>query len=897
MNSKEIRDSFVNFFESKGHLHLPGSSLIPKDPTLLFTAAGMVPLKSYFLGEEVPLRTRITTVQKCLRTNDIENVGYTARHHTFFEMLGNFSIGDYFKEDAISWAVEYVTKSLGLPFENLWVTIYKEDRKTQEIWKKLGVPDYKIIPLGEEDNFWTMGPVGPCGPCSEIYFDRGIRKPGEENELPGSSGERFLEFWNLVFTQFDRQPNGVLKPLARKNIDTGMGLERITSILENTPTDFETDLFFPLINKIEDMSKKHYGEDPLKDRAFKAIADHIRAMSFLISDGLLPGNEKQAYVLRRFIRRGALFGRTLGFKEPFLYEITPSLVDLMGDIYPELTTNAGKIAATIKAEEQRFSSVLTSGFSFFEDKINELKINEPRTSKPFEKSIKEFPSDAVFYLYDTLGFPVELSEVLIKEYGLHFNRAQFDALMEEQREKARLAFTGADLYTERVNLLVVKKETGETEFVGYSSLTAESVVKAILKGEATLGDAQKGDKVSIVLDVTPFYAEKGGQVGDTGVIENDDFVFIVEDTKSPVEGLIIHYGYVDKGTVTVGDRVIARVNSKRRHAIMRAHTSTHILQAGLRQVFGVRISQQGSQVSPDEFRFDFNFSETFPRNKIPGIESFINDIVFQGIPVVTGVMKLDEAKANGALAFFEEKYGDIVRVVQINDVSKELCGGTHVSNTNEIGIIVLRGVRAVASGVKRIEGFSGQKAFYFLQERRQLLKNASEVLGTQEDSIIDKVKETVQNLKESKSALEQTRLKLFEINISNLQPAILIGNINKSSAFRESLSQGTNLLESAFQASIPVYAEEFEDALPDELRKAYDIARKKLVSGVVIFVSKTSNGEFIIIGRLSDNAPSASDIFKKISSVLNLKGGGSERLAQGSSNEKYSIEEILRTLR
>lgn len=897
MNSKEIRDSFVNFFESKGHLHLPGSSLIPKDPTLLFTAAGMVPLKSYFLGEEVPPRTRIITVQKCLRTNDIENVGYTARHHTFFEMLGNFSIGDYFKEDAISWAVEYMTKSLGLPFENLWVTIYKEDRKTQEIWKKLSVPDYKIIPLGEEDNFWTMGPVGPCGPCSEIYFDRGIRKPGEENELPGSSGERFLEFWNLVFTQFDRQPNGVLKPLARKNIDTGMGLERITSILENTPTDFETDLFFPLINKIEDMSKKHYGEDPLKDRAFRAIADHIRAMSFLISDGLLPGNEKQAYVLRRFIRRGALFGRTLGFKEPFLYEITPSLVDLMGDIYPELTTNAGKIATTIKAEEQRFSSVLESGFSFFEDKINELKINEPRTSKPFEKSIKEFPSDAVFYLYDTLGFPVELSEVLIKEYGLHFNRAQFDALMEEQREKARLAFTGADLYTERVNLLAVKKETGETEFVGYSSLTAESAVKAILKGEATLGDAQKGDKVSIVLDVTPFYAEKGGQVGDTGVIENDDFVFIVEDTKSPVEGLIIHYGYVDKGTVTVGDRVIARVNSKRRHAIMRAHTSTHILQAGLRQVFGVRISQQGSQVSPDEFRFDFNFSETFPRNKIPGIESFINDIVFQGIPVVTGVMKLDEAKANGALAFFEEKYGDIVRVVQINDVSKELCGGTHVSNTNEIGIVVLRGVRAVASGVKRIEGFSGQKAFHFLQERWQLLKNASEVLGTQEDSIIDKAKETVQSLKKSKSALEQTRLKLFEINISNLQPAILIGNINKGSAFRESLSHGTNLLESASQASIPVYAEEFEDALPDELRKAYDIARKKLVSGVVIFVSKTSNGEFIIIGRLSDNAPSASDIFKKISSVLNLKGGGSERLAQGSSNEKYSIEEILRTLR
>ena len=892
MDSKEIRNSFVNFFESKGHLHMPGSSLIPKDPTLLFTSAGMVPLKSYFLGEETPPSARITTVQKCLRTNDIENVGYTARHHTFFEMLGNFSIGDYFKEDAIAWAVEFVTKILGLPFERLWVTIYKQDVETKDIWKKFGMPDYKVIPLGEEDNFWTMGPVGPCGPCSEIYFDRGVRNPGEEKELPGSSGERFLEFWNLVFTQFDRQPDGTLKPLARKNIDTGMGLERTTSILENTLTDFETELFLPLINKIENMSNKNYGEDSVKDRAFRAIADHIRAVSFLISEGLLPGNEKRAYVLRRLIRRSALFGRALGFKEPFLYEMIPSFVGLMGGIYPELATNEEKISTTVKTEEQRFSSVLEDGFSYFENKVNELKAKESS-----EKSIKEFPSRDVFYLYDTLGFPVELSEVLIKEYGLYFNKSQFNELMEEQRNKARFAFAGANLYTERVNLLGVKKEIGETEFIGYSSLTAESTVKAILKGEKALSSAQKGDKISIVLDVTPFYAEKGGQIGDSGVIENEDFVFIVEDTKSPVEGLIIHYGYVDKGTAEAEDRVIARVNSKRRHAIMRAHTSTHILQAGLRRVFGEGISQQGSQVSPDEFRFDFNFAEAFPREKILEIESFVNDVIFQGIPVETQIMRLDEAKANGALAFFEEKYGDTVRVVKIDDISKELCGGTHVSNTNDIGVVVLSGVRAVSSGIKRIEGFSGLKAFQFLQEKRQLLKDVSDILGTQEESIIDKSKELVQGLKEYKGSLERTRLKLFEMAISNLKPIIFINKELQIIPVPESFSPDVKSSESFSQEGVPVYAEEFEGAFPDELRKAFDIAKKKLNSGVIIFVSKTVNVESVLIGRLSEDAPPAINLFKKISLLLNIKGGGSERLAQGSTNERYSIEEILRALR
>lgn len=861
MNSKEIRESFVKFFESNGHLHLPGSSLIPKDPTLLFTAAGMVPLKSYFLGEETPPSKRLVTVQKCLRTNDIDNVGYTSRHHTFFEMLGNFSIGDYFKEEAIAWSIEYITKNLGLPFDKLWVTIFREDTETREIWKSFGVLESKIILLGEEDNFWTMGPVGPCGPCSEIYFDRGVRRPGEDKELPGSEGERFLEFWNLVFTQFDRQPDGSLKTLKKKNIDTGMGLERITSILEDVPTDFETDLFVPVIKKIEEISHKKYGVNPVNDRAFKAISDHIRAVAFMISDGLLPGNEKRGYVLRRLIRRSALFGRTIGLKKPFLYDLIPDFAHLMGDAYPELEESEEKIKLTLRSEEQKFTSVLEGGFLFFEDKIAQLK----------DSGKKEFPGDSVFYLYDTLGFPVELSEALIKEYGLSFNRAQFDALMEEQREKARHAFTGADSYTERVSLLGVKNGTGETEFKGYSTLKGEAVVKAIIKGEDTVLSAQKGEKISLILDTTPFYGEKGGQVGDTGVIENDDFVFIVEDTKIPVEGLIVHSGYMDRGIVNSGDSVIATVDRKRRLAIMRAHTSTHILQAALRRIFDESIAQQGSQVYPDEFRFDFNFSETFPRDKIPQIEAFINNVVLSGIPISTKVMNIDEAKAGGALAFFEEKYGDTVRVVWIDDVSKELCGGTHVSNTNEIGLVVLTGVGAVASGVKRFEGLSGQKAFEFLNNKRDLLENVSEILGTQVENIEEKANELVESLRESKRELARTSIKLFEITISGLKPSASVRNS-------------------------PLYIAEFENVSLDELRKAYDLARKQFNSGIVIFVSKVESGEFVIIARLSEDAPSAVEIFRKISRSLNLKGGGSERIAQGSSPEKHSAKDFLRLL-
>ncbi len=862
MDSKEIRESFLRFFEEKGHLRLPSASLIPGDPTLLFTSAGMVPLKSYFLQEETPPSNRITTVQKCLRTNDIENVGYTSRHHTFFEMLGNFSIGDYFKEEAIAWALEYVVKVLQLPYDRLWVTIYKDDAQARDIWKKYGIPENKIIPLGEEDNFWTMGSVGPCGPCSEIYFDRGILKEGEENELPGSSGERFLEFWNLVFTQFDRKPDGSLIPLPKKNIDTGMGLERITSIIEEVPTDFDTDLFLPIIKSLESITKRQYREDVTTERAFRAIADHIRAVVFLIGEGIVPGNERRSYVLRRLIRRSALFGRILGVNEPFLYNTVHTVVELLGEIYPEITRGEENIVKVLKLEEERFNSTLESGFSLFRERLNNIK----RDGKI------EFPAEDVFYMYDTLGFPVELSEMLIKDNGLTFNKEKFQELMEMQRKQARFSFKGFESYTERVNLLNIKNITGESVFKGYNSLKTESIVKGILKEDAIVDSISEGESCSLILDVTPFYAEKGGQVGDRGIIEKENFTFVVEDTKAPIEGLILHYGTVRKGVLCIGDRVIASVDPENRHAIMRAHTATHLLQAILRESFGNNLSQQGSQVYPDEFRFDFNFSDTFPKEKIGEIENKINEIIMKGLPVSVKVMKIEEARKEGALAFFEEKYGDLVRVVEIEGVSKELCGGTHVLNTGAITLVVLTNIRAVSSGTKRIEGLSGKKAYLYLMEKRETLRRISELLSVGETDILSHLNVLMEDARLSRKEAENYRKKLLEIEISQLSPIFELDGV-------------------------PIFAKEFDNLNPEWLRKAYDTAKKLKDRGIVLFKSVNEGNDIILLGAISVENISMQKFFNRISMKFGFKGGGNDRLAQGSSRSKHTLQEILEALR
>ncbi len=860
MDSKEIRESFLKFFEDKGHLRLKSASLIPKDPTLLFTAAGMVPLKAYYLGEEEPPRRRLTTVQKCLRTNDIDNVGYTTRHHTFFEMLGNFSIGDYFKEDAIPWAYEYVTKILEIPKEKLWVTVYKDDLETREIWKKVGIPEERIVPLGEDDNFWTMGPVGPCGPCSEIYYDRGARTPEEEKQLPGDEGERFLEFWNLVFTQFDRQPDGSLKPLPRKNIDTGMGLERITSILEGVKTDFETDLFVPIIKKIEELSGVKYRTDLIKDRSFRAISDHIRAISFLIADGLVPSNEKRGYVLRRLIRRSALFGRAINLKDAFLFKLVPTVVNLMGKFYPELYENKEKIIDNLKNEEKRFAATLNSGFTYFDDIYNTL----------LKSGKKEFPAESAFYLYDTLGFPLELTESLLKSYGLSLNKEKFEALLNEQRERARRAFKGGESFTERVTLVKLKERIGETDFTGYKHLEESATVKAILEGQKEKESAESGEKVAIVLDRTPFYAEKGGQVGDKGIIKGDNFVFKVEDTQTPVQNLIVHIGTVKEGVVSLGDSVKAIVDKERRKAIMRAHTSTHILQAVLRREFGKQIAQQGSAVHPDEFHFDFNFNGKIEGKKLIELERKMNDIVISGTSVQVSEMPIEEAKRSGALAFFEEKYGDIVRVVEIPGVSKEFCGGTHVSNTNEIGLVLLLSFKSVASGIRRVEGITGKKAYDKVASLKMILSDASELLETSPESLRVRAEKVISELKETKKEAERFKKKFIEKDTQSIE-------IVKKS--------GANYLLKGF-----------EDAGMPDLRKAFDILKKRFDSGIAILWAHSGRRFYILVGRLGNDTVSARDVFERISSVINVKGGGNERIAQGSGTEKVDtgkIKEII----
>jgi len=859
MDSREIRESFLKFFESKGHLRLKSFSLIPQDPTLLFTAAGMVPLKSYFLQEETPPSRRITTVQKCVRTNDIENVGNTPRHHTFFEMLGNFSIGDYFKEEAIAFAMEFILDYLKLPKDRLWVTIYKEDLETKEIWKKHGIPEERIIPLGEEDNFWTMGPVGPCGPCTEIYYDRGATNEKEEKELPGSSERRFLEFWNLVFTQYDRQEDGTLKPLPRKNIDTGMGLERITSIIEGVESDFETDLFLPIIKKIEELSGVNYRTSDKTIRSMRAIADHIRAITFLIADGVIPSNEKRGYVVRRLLRRAMLFGKYINLDESFLYKLAYTVKDVMGDIYPEVSEKIDHVSSIIKGEEERFNSTLKEGYYYLENAIEDLKKN----------SKKMLDGEVVFYLYDTLGVPVEITELVLKENGFDYDRERFESLLENQREKARKAFKGSEAFLERVSFGSLKKLIDKVEFVGYDTLETKAQLKAILV-EDKLQDSATDTFAMLVFDKTPFYAEKGGQVGDTGIIKGDEFEFEVIDTKMPVEGIIVHIGNL-KGKAKINDVAVLKVDKERRQAIKRAHTSTHILQAVLRKHFGETIMQQGSEVKDDEFRFDFNFRETFEKEKLLEIERNINEIILKALPVKTHIMSFNEAKNFGALAFFEEKYGNIVRVVEVEGVSKELCGGTHVSNTSEIGLVVLTSVKTVASQIKRIEGLTGKKAYEFLLEKRKLIATLENTLKTQEDKLVSKVEETIKEVKELEKEIQNLKARLLEDTIKDLK-------------------------EKLYYKDVPIFAHNFENANLNDLRHAYDIAKKFHKVGSVVFTSSLNGTTFIVVGSLDDKVSSV-ELLNKIKEHLPIKGGGNERIAQGSiSNTLVNLDEIIKIL-
>ena len=859
-SAHEIRELFLDFFEKKGHTRVKSAPLIPEnDPTLLFVNAGMVPFKNVFLGKERRPYKRAVSCQKCLRVsgkhNDLEQVGYTSRHHTFFEMLGNFSFGDYFKEEAIELAWEFVTEVLRIPEDKLYVSVFREDEEAFRIWnEKIGLPEERIWRLGEEDNFWQMGDTGPCGPSSEIYVDRGEKYEGEE---------RYLEIWNLVFMQLSRDEMGNLSPLPRPNIDTGMGLERIASVLQGVRTNFEIDIIRPLIGFGEEISGKTYGKDFETDVALRVIADHLRALTFAISDGVIPSNEGRGYVIRRILRRALRFGYRIGIEEPFLHKGIDLVVDLMKEPYPELEISREFIKGVVKGEEERFIRTLREGMSAVEEMIGKAK-EEGRTYLRGEE---------VFRAYDTYGFPVDLLEEIAKEKGLSIDREGFREEMEKQRERARKHF---QIGTKKVKPVYNHlKDIGKTSrFLGYDHTDLETEVTALILREEMVSEVREGQEAEVVLKETPFYPEGGGQVGDTGFIETDRGLFRVEDTQRPVEDVIVHKGKVVKGSLKVGDRVFARVDRERREDIMRNHTATHLLHAALRSVLGEHVRQAGSLVADRYLRFDFTHFEALTEEQIREIEDLVNAKIRENIPVRVEEMDYQTAIRSGAIAIFEEKYGDRVRVISAGDFSRELCGGTHVSRTGDIGYFRIVSETSVGAGVRRIVAKTGRWAVKEAQKERSLVERMIRTLQAKREELPEKVENLKEQLREKEREIERLRSELIKAQMDKV--------------VREEELNGYRLSWGVFR-----------DISPEELRNIADSIRNRSDREVVFLVSETGNKVLTVIGvskKLSESLR-ADHLIREVGKVLGGGGGGRPDLAQGGGKNARAVEEAVKILR
>ncbi|MGB9796110.1 alanine--tRNA ligase [Fervidobacterium gondwanense] len=851
MTSDEIREAYLKFFENKGHKRLPSASLIPDDPQLMFTVAGMVPFKPIFWGKTDPIYPRVTTCQKCVRTNDIENVGRTPRHHTFFEMLGNFSFGDYFKKEAIEWAWEFVTKVLEMPEEKLWVTIYEYDDESFEIWKSIGVPEYKIIRMGKEDNFWgPAGPTGPCGPCSEIHYDTGIEVPVKDGGTPnpGNTDGRFIEIWNLVFTEFYQNEEGKLHPLPRKNIDTGAGLERISAMMQGVLWNFDTDLFKPIIDAIQNVLNVKYKEDAKKDISIRVIADHVRAVTFMIADGVLPSNEGRGYVLRRVLRRALRHGALLGAKEPFLYKIVDSVVKKMGHVYPEIVEKQSFVETIIKAEEQKFITNLSRGLELVQ--------------KIVSTSGKISAEDA-FKLYDTYGFPIDILRDIAQENNYELDEAGFEKYLQQQRERSRKA-QGEVEFAQKTGYEMLDVET---VFVGYDTMQSESTVLKIKKDNEFVEELEaEGMECELVLDITPFYAEKGGQVADRGTINWSNGRFEVEYVYNPVEGIIVHKGKL-YGKIKVGEKILSAVDEKRRWT-MRNHTATHLLHAALRKVLGTHVRQAGSLVEPERLRFDFTHYQALTKEEIGKIENIVNEVILQAIPVVTEVKSYDEAVKEGAMALFEEKYGDFVRVVKVADFSEELCGGTHVKNTGEIGLFKIISESAVSAGVRRIEAITGMNSLEYLRNRESILESLKERLEVPMSEISVKVEKII----EEKKALEK---ELASLKIKLINPETIASS---SKSF-----EGINYLSFVFDSVEPEVLKDLTDDVSERIK------------GIVLLISKLE-GKIVFTVKVPKElitTYNAGNIAKAVAKVLGGGGGGSPTFAQAGGKLQEKIPEAL----
>ncbi|MCS6263487.1 MAG: alanine--tRNA ligase [Nitrospira sp.] len=857
----DLRRAFIQYFEQQGHRAVPSAPLIPQaDPTLLFTNAGMNQFKRVFLGEETRAYNRAVTVQKCLRAggkhNDLENVGYTRRHHTFFEMLGNFSFGDYFKEEAIRFGWEFLTSVVGLSKDRMWITIFREDDEADRLWRKIGVSPSRIVRCGEKDNFWQMADTGPCGPCSELHFDQGPSVPGDAT--PNGEGDRVIEIWNLVFMQFNRDSAGTLNPLPKPSIDTGMGLERLTAVAQGRLSNYDSDLFAPLLAAIGTRAGAQYGAAEQADRSMRVIADHLRAITFLMADGVLPSNEGRGYVLRRILRRAARHGRLLGITEPFLHELTATVVEQMGEAYHELRPAAGTVAEATRGEEERFIATLDQGLPILNDMLTKVRASGQNMLSGTE----------IFKLYDTYGFPMDLIAEACREQDIRLDETGFEAAIEEQRTRARKT-GGFENETARPALSEVAARVGTTAFVGYEHLNSEGVVQALLKGDRLVKEASEGDEIEVVLDVTPFYAEGGGQAGDQGLLTGPDGRVEIRETTRPVPTLIVHKGVVTSGSIREGERLQLAVNRRTRHDAARNHTATHLVHAALRDLLGPHVKQYGSLVAPNRLRFDFAHFRPLASRDIDEIESIVNEQVRQDQPVQTDVMGVQEAVAGGALAFFGDKYGDQVRVVHIDTFSKELCGGTHCRRTGEIGLFRIVSESGVAAGVRRIECLTGSGALDSLKRLEADVRELSDLLKVAPGEVVARTRKLSEQLKEKERELAEVKLKMASTSSGDAQAREIKG--------------------------VQVHAQRTDGLDVNGMRALADQLRDKLRSGVVALGAANDGKVSLLVvvtkdlvGRLK-----AGELIKEMATEVGGTGGGRPEMAQAGGKNPEGLGTAL----
>ena len=858
----ELREMFLSFFESKGHLRLPSFSLVPQnDKSILLINAGMTPMKPWFKGEEEPPRRRVCTCQKCIRTGDIENVGKTARHGTYFEMLGNFSFGDYFKHEAIAWSWEFLTEVVGLESDRLYPSIYLDDDEAFDIWnKEVGIPAERIFRFGKEDNFWEHG-SGPCGPCSEIYYDRGpaygCGKPGC---TVGCDCDRYIEIWNNVFSQFDNDGHGHYTELKQKNIDTGMGLERLACVCQNVDSLFDVDTVMNITHKVSQLTGAHYGETEKRDVSLRVITDHIRSATFMICDGILPSNEGRGYVLRRLLRRAARHGKLLGVNDPFLYQVVDTVIHENEGQYPDLREKQTYITKVIRTEEENFGRTIDGGMKIFSDLLAEHK----------QKPEKIFSGADAFRLYDTFGFPIDLTMEMAADEGLSVDENAFQKLMKEQKERAREARKAlGDLGWAGVEF---GKDVPATEFVGYDHSECDARIVAIVADEELREEVAAGAEAVVVLDQSPFYAEMGGQVADHGTITADGVVFTVTDVQKNKGGKFMHYGHLAQGVLHVGDTVHAAIDMERRKAIQRAHSTTHLLDAALKKVLGDHVHQAGSLVEPDRLRFDFTHFEAISPEELRQVEELVNDAVLDGYPVVTEVLPIEEAKKKGAVAMFGEKYGESVRVVEMSDFSVEFCGGTHVDNTAKAGPFRIKSESSVASGVRRIEATCGKLSLKAMESSQGVLSRAAQFLKTAPSGLLERMEQQANEMKQLRQALEKFKAEA-------------------------SLGEARQFLASAKTVKdLHVLATTRNGVDTAELRTMGDFLRDKDPKAVAVIAS--INGEKItflaVCGKEAvARGIKAGDLVRHVSAICGGKGGGKPDSAMGGGSDPLKVDDAL----